>query len=427
MSRSFLPLALITLGVVFLLSNFVPERGRGGLIVLGLGAAFMIGRLTTGRYGYAVPAGILLAVGAYISVQDMQGLRGIGSGGAFFVLLGLGFAVVYAIGMRPNAVWPLFPGAILICLGLVLLGVASLGPLAGLSWIAGYWPVALVLLGLWFLVRESLPTPVRRPIATIGGLALLGYGIVAGLSSVVAGSDMARAAATSDFGSSPFSNTVELNQPISAGQTFTVNNPSGHTTIRGGSGSDVHVVATRHFPFDRRNADIQLTPSADGLGLDAGTGRGGFPFGPQDRIDYVIDVPAAVEVRASAASGSLEINDVSGPVHAQATSGSVTLNGDSGPLDVSTTSGSASYEGVVSRAGQIRATSGSVHLRLLAGTAIQLDVHTTSGRVEPQGDLHLIGPNATTKRDALMGTIGAPGEGATLTVQTTSGSVTVSQ
>ena len=56
LSRSFLPLALITLGVVFLLSNMVPQ-GRGGLIVIGLGAAFMIGRLTTGRYGYSVPAG----------------------------------------------------------------------------------------------------------------------------------------------------------------------------------------------------------------------------------------------------------------------------------------------------------------------------------------------------------------------------------
>ena len=61
LSRSFLPLALITLGVVFLLGNLVPDRSRGGLVVLGLGAAFALGRLTTGRYGYAVPAGILLA------------------------------------------------------------------------------------------------------------------------------------------------------------------------------------------------------------------------------------------------------------------------------------------------------------------------------------------------------------------------------
>src|SRR5438094_10366018 len=73
-SRSFLPLALITLGVVFLLSNLVPERGRGGLVVLGLGAAFLIGPVTTGRYGYAVPAGILLAIGTYMSLQAAHAL-----------------------------------------------------------------------------------------------------------------------------------------------------------------------------------------------------------------------------------------------------------------------------------------------------------------------------------------------------------------
>src|SRR5712692_1991375 len=90
LSRSFLPLALITLGVVFLLSNLVPERGRGGLIVAGLGAAFLIGRLTTGRYGYAVPAGILIGIGSYIGLQESRILDAPRGPGLFFVLLGLG-------------------------------------------------------------------------------------------------------------------------------------------------------------------------------------------------------------------------------------------------------------------------------------------------------------------------------------------------
>src|SRR3979409_1806969 len=125
LSRSFLPLALITLGVVFLLSNLVPERGRGGLVVLGLGAAFLIGRVTTGRYGYGRPAGILLALGRYISLQALQTFQAVRGGGLFFVLLGLGFALVYVIGGRPGAVWPLFPAAVIVGLGLVLFGAAS--------------------------------------------------------------------------------------------------------------------------------------------------------------------------------------------------------------------------------------------------------------------------------------------------------------
>src|SRR5579864_228768 len=99
LSRTFLPLALITIGVVFLLSNALPDRSRIGLVVLGIGVAFGVGRLTTGRYGYAVPAGILMAIGAHITLSEaVTGVRDVASGGLFFVLLGLGFFAIYAIG-----------------------------------------------------------------------------------------------------------------------------------------------------------------------------------------------------------------------------------------------------------------------------------------------------------------------------------------
>ena len=98
MSRSFLPLALITLGVVFLLANFVPDRARGGLVVLGLGVAFLVGRVTTGRYGYAVPGGLLVAIGAYIGLQSMSDITGARGPGLFFILLGFGFLLVFVAG-----------------------------------------------------------------------------------------------------------------------------------------------------------------------------------------------------------------------------------------------------------------------------------------------------------------------------------------
>jgi hypothetical protein len=314
LSRSFLPLALITLGVVFLLGNLVPERGRGGLFVLGLGVAFLLGRLTTGRYGYAVPAGLLIALGAHISLQDLRGLEAAGGAGSFFTLLGLGFALVYAIGLRPRAVWPLFPAAILVGLGLLLLGVSSLGPLASLTWIIAYWPAALVLLGVWLLFRDSLPASARRPIATVGGLALLAYGMLAAASSVAAGGALARTGPLPGFGSSPLSDTVTLDQPISPGQTLSVSNSSGSTTIRGGAGSTVHVVATRHHGFGGRPPDVQLTPSGGGLTLEASTRRGGFPFGDSGSVDYTIDLPAGVDVNARSSSGQLSVSNVGGEV-----------------------------------------------------------------------------------------------------------------
>src|SRR5438105_10193841 len=290
LSRSFLPLALITLGVVFLLSNLVPERGRGGLVVLGLGAAFLIGRVTTGRYGYAVPAGILLALGTFISLQELQTFQGVRGGGPFFVLLGLGFASIYVIGARPGAVWPLFPATLMIGLGLVLFGAASLGALASMSWIVAYWPAVLVLLGVWLLLRDHLPIAARRPIATLGGLALLAYGILAAAASMATAGAQGRTG-FANFGTPPFAENITLDSPISAGQTFNVNNPSGRTTIHGNSGSSsVHVVATRRFSIGGHAPDVHFTPTGSGLSLDASTSGARVPFGPPNTVAYTIDL-----------------------------------------------------------------------------------------------------------------------------------------
>jgi hypothetical protein len=446
LSRGFLPLALITLGVVFLLSNMIPDRGRGALIVFGLGAAFAIGRLTTGRYGYAVPAGILMALGVYIVIHEINtpGVAGISSAGLFFVLLGLGFAAVYAIGLRPSEIWPLFPAVILAGLGLVLLGASTLGPLASLSWISSYWPVALVLLGAWLLFRESIPAPARKPIATIGGLALLAYGVLAAAASVAAGGALARTGVAPGFGNAPFADTITLDQPISAGQTLSVTNNSGQTTIHGGDGQTVHVVATRHFAIGGQGPNVQLTPSATGLTLSSTTtGRGGAVFGDASSVEYAIEVPAGVAVNVQSNSGQVQVDGVNGTVDATTTSGSVHLTDISGPVTASTssgsitgtqllhvrearsTSGSISLESVFTEPTQITTSSGKVNLKLLPGTAEQLDIRSASGNVEPQGGLQL--SSGATRRDSLTGAIGTPAPGATLRVQTQSGGVVVGQ
>jgi hypothetical protein len=153
-SHRFVPLALITLGVIFLIGNLLPSRSHGGLIVLGIGAAFLVGRVTTGRYGYAVPAGVLLGIGSYISLQELLA-PGFGDGGGwFFILLGLGFGLAYLIGMRPAAVWPLFPGAVLIALGVLQFAGSALRTFAPFGWLA-YWPALLVILGAWLLVQRA--------------------------------------------------------------------------------------------------------------------------------------------------------------------------------------------------------------------------------------------------------------------------------
>jgi hypothetical protein len=438
----------------------VPERGRGGLVVAGLGAAFLLGRLTTGRYGYAVPAGILIGIGAYIGLQEIRILDAPPGPGLFFILLGLGFYLVYLIGMRPAAVWPLFPATILVGLGVVLFGVSWLGPLAGFSWIVAYWPVVLVLVGVWLLFRDHLPVSARRPIATLGGLALLAYGVLAAASTVAAGGTLARTGFAPGFGSSPFGDTVTLDAPIAAGQTFAVNNASGRTTIRSGSGPNVHVVATKHHSLGGHAPDVRLTPGDSGVTLEASNITRGFPFGGSSSVDYAIEVPSSVGVKAQSASGQVEIDGVGsgvqaettsgslnlsnlgGAVQARSTSGSIELSNVGGDVNVgtssgqirgtqlqhvrqaSTSSGSISLEGVFQDQASIKASSGTINVKLLPGSAIQLDVHTGSGSVVPSG-LFLTGGN--TQRTSLSGAIGQPAEGATLSIQTSSGSVLLSQ
>src|SRR5262245_39088676 len=64
--------ALILFGVLFLIATVVPIGG--GVFLLGLGLAFLVARLTTGRYGYAVPAGILTGLGIFVTLQEAGAL-----------------------------------------------------------------------------------------------------------------------------------------------------------------------------------------------------------------------------------------------------------------------------------------------------------------------------------------------------------------
>src|SRR5438094_651392 len=80
-------LILIAVGVVALFGIWFP--GGGAWLFLGLGIAFAIARVLTSRYGYAVPAGILLGFGSFIWFTESGILAGPAAGGTFFIFLGL--------------------------------------------------------------------------------------------------------------------------------------------------------------------------------------------------------------------------------------------------------------------------------------------------------------------------------------------------
>jgi len=439
LSRSFVPLALITVGVVFLLGNLIPAPGRGGLILLGLGIAFAIGRVTTGRYGYAVPAGILLGIGSYVALQEMVGTQPLQNSSWFFILLGLGFAATYLIGMRPGAVWPLFPATVLIVLGVVLVAWQGASPIASFAWLASYWPAALVLIGLWLLFRDHLPAEVRRPIGIFGGVALLAYGLLAAMATVASAGSFAGPTFNFNFGMTPYTDTISLAQPITTGDTFTVDNTSGKTTVRVGGSGAVQVTATRHFSVKDQPPEVRLVPDAPrSVTLNMPDDRA---FGQHNTVDYDIQVPAGVLVTARSSSGALEVSGVQGAVQAESSSGPITLNDIGGDLtarsnsgrirgnqlrhvrNVQSSSGSVSLDGEFVDPAQIQTSSGSVELTFRPASAVQLDIQTNSGSIRQRG-LTLANQTNNT-RNSLRGTIGTPAPGADLKIQTSSGSVTL--
>src|SRR6202011_4329435 len=139
-------------------------------------------------------------------------------------------------------------------------------------------------------------------------------------ATVAAGGTMARTGFMEGFGPAPIMDTITLDAAIQSGQTFTVDNPNARPTINAGSGSNVHVVATRHYSVAGQGPDVRLSPDGNGVTLGATSVRGDFPFGGKSWVDYAVQVPAGVDVNVSSNSGQVEVDGVSGGVHAQSSS-----------------------------------------------------------------------------------------------------------
>ena len=143
---------LIAIGAFLLLMQLVQPSGP---IVLG-GLAVLFGALYAGtrKHGFLVPAMILggLAVGIAVE-QAGYGLRGsavvLGLAGGF-----LGIYVVNTLTGLSGHWWPLVPGGILALVG----GSQALTGTRGAELVGDWWPLMLILLGIWIVLRERRPT-----------------------------------------------------------------------------------------------------------------------------------------------------------------------------------------------------------------------------------------------------------------------------
>lgn len=454
------PVLLIALGVVFLLGNAFPNLGS--LLFLALGTAFLVARVVQREYGFAVPAGILLGFGTFVALTANGWLLDTGAdtaqGGWFFILLGAGFLLVYLLGARPARRWPLFPATILAAFGLVLIGQDNLAWFARLGWLVHLWPLILVAIGLWLLVRPRLTPTLRRPAGAFAFVLLVVYcGTL--LAAAIVSSDLQLGipgSGVSGFGfRPPLSATTALSAPISAGETFQVENTSGNTTIRSGGTDTVQVTAITHRWATDQTIEVRLTPGTGTVTLGAALGAERY-FGNTPYVEYTITVPDGVRVEARSSSGDIAISGVGGAVVATVSSGALSLENLSGtvtaqsssgnlrlaniagelrattssgdinatdiaqPREFVATSGNILLDGRFTGETRVTASSGNVTLRLAPESAVQITATASSGTIRVR-DLTLSGRSEGSR--TVRGTFGS-GAG-TLIVQTSSGNVTL--
>jgi uncharacterized membrane protein (UPF0136 family) len=102
--------------------------------------------------GLMIAGGILSGLGLGLLLVTRHVFPETGSAGIIILALGAGFLVISPLSMlfsNRTQLWPLLPGSLLALIGMLLL-IGSVG-LDILSWARSLWPLILIVLGGYFL------------------------------------------------------------------------------------------------------------------------------------------------------------------------------------------------------------------------------------------------------------------------------------
>jgi len=153
-SNTALGIFLILLGGLFLLIqlNYFDWGNFWPLIIVCIGLAFMVGFFMDQRnYGLLMPASVLLIIGLLFTYLTLTGWGSMEDLWPTFILApGIGFLLMALYAPKPNKLW--FPGSILIVVATVFY--------ARFWDYLRYWPVILIILGLYLIFdRKSMQPP----------------------------------------------------------------------------------------------------------------------------------------------------------------------------------------------------------------------------------------------------------------------------
>ena len=148
---------LIAIGAIALLGQLDLFANVGGLIVPALGLIFLASGLLTRTFGLVIPGGILGGIGLGIALTEgpLAGLGEPAQGGVFTLAFAAGWLLIALLSRFTTSAfqwWPLIPAGILALVGgLLVAGEAGLQILKAIGYA---WPVALIVVGAWIILRK---------------------------------------------------------------------------------------------------------------------------------------------------------------------------------------------------------------------------------------------------------------------------------
>jgi hypothetical protein len=155
-------LLLILMGGWFLASQFFPQMNEWvqieftwPILIIGIGAFLLLFGLLFGVPGMAVPAVIVGGIGGLLYWQNMTGNWGSWAYAWTLILGFVGLGILLAGLLEGKLRQSLNSGLFLVVLSLILFAIFS-SFLGGMDVLGPYWPVLLILLGAWLLVRGLL-------------------------------------------------------------------------------------------------------------------------------------------------------------------------------------------------------------------------------------------------------------------------------
>jgi hypothetical protein len=154
-----LGLLLVMVGAGLLIQYFVPSISATTLALAALSIAFLAGGFM-GRATFLITPGLLL--GALVVARLIDELNIYTGPGATAIALAVAFLLIYGIGAmrgRRRPGWALWGAAIFGLIGVVQIS----GRIASIPELGGFWPAAILVVGLLLLINNARRGPRSHP------------------------------------------------------------------------------------------------------------------------------------------------------------------------------------------------------------------------------------------------------------------------